>query len=166
MGLFRKKPAQISEHARRLNAEIAALEAQIKQLSSNSTVPGLEGHPHPANSPPDAPRPAPAAGGEPIFEKFDQQKLRREAATNATLGNRREVNAGRFDALVFWRRLQEFFRGPPPANPKLVNYLAAGGIHGLRPLRYEKRVARYRLIFLCGLLMVALWIIVALVRRL
>jgi hypothetical protein len=25
-----------------------------------------------------------------------------------------------------------------------VNYLAAGGVQGLRPLRYEKRVARNR----------------------
>jgi hypothetical protein len=28
-----------------------------------------------------------------------------------------------------------------------VSYLAAGGIQGLRPLRYEKRVARNRFIF-------------------
>jgi len=29
-----------------------------------------------------------------------------------------------------------------------VNYLAAGGVHGLRPMRYEKRVARNRFILL------------------
>ena len=34
MGLFKKKPDQVSERARQLNAEIAALEAQIKKLSS------------------------------------------------------------------------------------------------------------------------------------
>jgi hypothetical protein len=28
-----------------------------------------------------------------------------------------------------------------------VHYLAAGGVQGLRPLRYEKRVARNRFIF-------------------
>jgi hypothetical protein len=36
-----------------------------------------------------------------------------------------------------------------------VNYLAAGGVHGLRPMRYEKRVARNRFI----LLVVALFLI-------
>ena len=45
------------------------------------------------------------------------------------------------------RRLREHFRGPSTTNPKLVSYLAAGGIQGLRPLRYEKRVARNRFIF-------------------
>ena len=33
-------------------------------------------------------------------------------------------------------------------NPKLVNYLAAGSIQGLRPMRYEKRVARNRVLAL------------------
>ena len=39
-------------------------------------------------------------------------------------------------------------RGSPAVNPKLVSYLAAGSIKGLRPLRYEKRIARNRFIFL------------------
>ena len=38
------------------------------------------------------------------------------------------------------------FRGRSAANPKLVSYLAAGSIQGLRPLRYEKRGARNRFI--------------------
>ena len=41
-------------------------------------------------------------------------------------------------------------------NPRLVNYLAAGGVHGLRPLRYEKRVARNRFIALVIILFVIL----------
>jgi hypothetical protein len=46
---------------------------------------------------------------------------------------------------------------PPPSNEKLVNYLAAGGIQGLRPLRYERRVARNRIIFICVVLGLVLW---------
>ena len=38
----------------------------------------------------------------------------------------------------------------PLVNPKLINYLAAGSIQGLRPLRYEKRVARNRFFALAG----------------
>jgi hypothetical protein len=37
-----------------------------------------------------------------------------------------------------------------------VNYLAAGGVHGLRPLRYEKRVARNRFIALVIVIVVVL----------
>jgi len=39
-------------------------------------------------------------------------------------------------------------QGPTGNNPQLVKMLAAGNIHGLRPLRYEKRVARNRFIAL------------------
>jgi hypothetical protein len=42
-----------------------------------------------------------------------------------------------------------------------VNYLAAGSIQGLRPLRYEKRVARNRFIVLAVILLLALWGLIA-----
>jgi cell division protein FtsB len=42
-----------------------------------------------------------------------------------------------------------------------VNYLAAGGIQGLRPMRYEKRVARNRFIALVIILFLTLLGIVA-----
>jgi hypothetical protein len=38
-----------------------------------------------------------------------------------------------------------------------VNYLAAGGVQGLRPLRYEKRVARNRVVLL-ALLFLAIFL--------
>jgi hypothetical protein len=47
-------------------------------------------------------------------------------------------------------------RGPPTTNPKLVNYLAAGSIQGLRPMRYEKRVARNRFLIVVGLVLLVL----------
>ena len=37
-----------------------------------------------------------------------------------------------------------------------MNYLAAGGVHGLRPMRYEKRVARNRFILLVVVLFLIL----------
>jgi hypothetical protein len=47
-----------------------------------------------------------------------------------------------------------------------VNYLAAGSIQGLRPLRYEKRVARNRFLFLVVVLVLVLWgIIVVIFKR-
>ena len=44
-----------------------------------------------------------------------------------------------------WNRIIKNFRKPPVStNPNMVNLLAAGSIQGLRPLRYERRVARNR----------------------
>ena len=53
-------------------------------------------------------------------------------------------------------KVRSFFRAPTTSNPKLVSYLAAGGIQGLRPLRYEKRVARNRFIVFALILLVLL----------
>ena len=62
----------------------------------------------------------------------------------------------KYDLPALFRRLQNHFRGPSTTNPKLVSYLAAGGIQGLRPLRYEKRVARNRFIVFVVFLFLAL----------
>ncbi|NDB74569.1 MAG: hypothetical protein EB141_02800, partial [Verrucomicrobia bacterium] len=45
----------------------------------------------------------------------------------------------------------------PSSNPKLVKLLDSGQIQGLRPLRYERRVARNRFIFLSVLLLAVLY---------
>jgi hypothetical protein len=50
----------------------------------------------------------------------------------------------KYDLPALFNRVRNHFRGPTTSNPRLVNYLAAGGVQGLRPLRYEKRVARNR----------------------
>ena len=60
-----------------------------------------------------------------------------------------------------WKRVKTHFQGPVASNPKLVHYLSAGSIQGLRPLRYEKRVARNRFIVLAAILVLALWGIIA-----
>jgi hypothetical protein len=72
----------------------------------------------------------------------------------------------KYDLPALLRRIRNHFRGPSTTNPKLVSYLAAGGIQGLRPLRYEKRVARNRFIlFFAVLFLVLLGIILTFVRR-
>jgi hypothetical protein len=93
---------------------------------------------------------------EPIFEEVDQDllKARSEAATAPEYIN--ELGVRKYDLPALLRRIREHFRGPSTTNPKLVNYLAAGGIQGLRPLRYEKRVARNRFIFFVVILFLAL----------
>jgi hypothetical protein len=56
-------------------------------------------------------------------------------------------------------------RGPSTTNPKLVSYLAAGGIQGLRPLRYEKRVARNRFIVFVAVLLLLLLGLIKIIHR-
>ena len=67
-----------------------------------------------------------------------------------------ELGVRKYDLPALWHRLRNHFRRPTTTNPRLVNYLAAGGVHGLRPMRYEKRVARNRFIALVGLLFLLL----------
>ena len=165
MAWLRKKPDPISDRARALNDEIARLESQIKQLDAqlqrDQSQPRLRSTALPHGSTVSHPAPAPAAtpapaAEEPIFEEVGQNllKARGEAATTPEHYN--ELGVRKYDLPALLRRVREHFRGPSTTNPKLVSYLAAGGIQGLRPLRYEKRVARNRFIFFVVILFLAL----------
>jgi cell division protein FtsB len=141
MGLFPKKNDPISDRSRALNAEISALEARIKKLHQQVQDPGRPRlrstvYPYgPATPPP---------GGEPVFEEVHQKQLTQSAEPAATAQHFNELGVRKFDLWAVFARLKKQMSGRPPANPKLINYLAAGSIQGLRPLRYEKRVARNR----------------------
>jgi hypothetical protein len=103
---------------------------------------------------------------EPVFENIDQNRLKGPPEEPTTTAHYNELGVRKFDLPAVWRRMRNHFRGPATNNPKLVNYLAAGSIQGLRPLRYEKRVARNRFIFLFIILFIVLWGIIAFfVRR-
>jgi hypothetical protein len=177
MAWFRNKPDPISDRARALNDKIAALEAQIQSLDSQvqrqQAQPRLRSTaiPHAATltyandlgSAPNAPTPAVQ---EPIFEKIDQDRLRTRAEPLTTPDHYNELGVRKYDLPAALQRLRNHFRGPSTTNPKLVSYLAAGGIQGLRPLRYEKRVARNRFIALAVVLfLVLLGLIAAFVKR-
>ncbi len=199
MGFFKKKADPISERAKALNEQIAALEAEIQRLSTN-------GHPSESKAAPSSPaassppaarpkeRPAPPqpklrsttlphahagsavhaqnteAGAEkktveePALEDLNPFRNPAEAvpptAAKPSLGLREA------ESLTVWERVKNNFRSPPTSNPKLVNYLAAGSIQGLRPLRYEKRVARNRFLLFAIALALVLWgLFAALLKR-
>lgn len=183
MGLFKKKPDPISERAKQLTGQIAALESEIKRLAaqkeSGDVV--LPSPPPPAPSPfvaPAAQRPAatpasqprlrstalphgaatpgtPPASQEPIFEEVGQSRLQTEMES-ATPAHYNDLGVRKYDLASAWKRLKNHFKGPVTSNPKLVHYLSAGSIQGLRPLRYEKRVARNRFIFFAVTLLIVL----------
>jgi hypothetical protein len=172
MASSKKKVDPISDKARSLAAEIAALETEIKKLDTqlhrapgpkfrSTTLPRGETVLRAAEKPP-----SPSSlSREPVFEeiKSSPTHVRAESETPDFYN---ELGVRKYDLPALWQRLRNHFRGPTTSNPRLVNYLAAGGVHGLRPLRYEKRVARNRLIFLVGaLFLVLLGIIVVFVRN-
>jgi hypothetical protein len=148
-----KKADPISDRARALNEQIAALQTEIKKLDTqiqrgpsprlrSTTLPHGATLPHAPETP--APPPPPVAR-EPIFEEIKSLKSRVEAETPEHFN---ELGARKYDLPALIQRLRNFFQGPSASNSRLVTYLAAGGVRGLRPLRYEKRVARNRVIAL------------------
>lgn len=104
--------------------------------------------------------PPAATTREPVFEEVDQHRIRTEPEA-ATPDRSNQLDVRKYNLAAFWHRLKTHFRGPPTSNPKLVNYLAAGSIQGLRPLRYERRVARNRFIVLVIILVLVLWGLIA-----
>ena len=185
MGFFKKKVDPISERAKALNDQIAALEAEIQRLSTQRAPE------EPATTP--APS-APARPARPEAPPKSQPKLRSttlphslaasaHAQTVESNSERRPVEEPvledlnpfrdpseamsrsaatpdlglRDDSVSVWERVKNNFRGPATSNPKLVNYLAAGSIQGLRPLRYEKRVSRNRFLLLAVALVLVIW---------
>lgn len=156
MAWFKKKADPISERARALNAEIAALETRIKkfeeQVEQSPSGPRMRSTalPRTVKSPPP---PTPTA---PVFEKVDTKRLMKPVEQETTPDHFNEFGVRKYDLPALLRRLREHFRGPSTNNPKLVSYLAAGGIQGMRPLRREKRIARNRTIALALFLLAVL----------
>lgn len=185
MGLFKRKPDPISERAKLLNEQIAALETEIKKLGEAKEAPPSPFATPPPGPAPSQPRlrstalphaqmtaaaalPAPALSvvpQEPVFEEVDQERIQSQTETG-TAAHYNDLGVRKYDLASAWQRFKNHFRGPVASNPKLVHYLSAGSIQGLRPLRYEKRVARNRFIlFALGLGLALLGLISMLVRR-
>ena len=93
--------------------------------------------------------------------------LKATAATTALPVARRGINDPRFNELgerkfdlgQWWAGMKTHFHRETvgPANPEMVKYLATGSVQGLRPLRFERRIARNRTIGLVAVLVVVLY---------
>jgi hypothetical protein len=156
MAWLKKRSDPISERARALSAEIALLENEIQkldsQLQNGSAQPKLRSTAMPSavSRPEPEPETSPVISSrrteEPIFEDVAPNRLEARTEQPTTPEHYNALGVRKYDLPALFRRIQNHFRGPSTTNPKLVSYLAAGGIQGLRPLRYEKRVARNRFI--------------------
>lgn len=164
MSLLKRRTDPVSERARALNAELGALERQIRQLEAqlqnavpqgrfrSTAIPRGPTVTH-ANQPQNQ---SPPTNHEPVLESVDRAVLEMSLDNLTTPDHFNEFGVRKYDLVALLTRLNRFFRGPTSGNPKLVSYLAAGSIQGPRPLRYEKRVARNRFIALVIVLFVLL----------
>jgi len=144
---FRKKSDPLDSRARTLKDQIASLNAQIQELAEKPRDPASQSDNPPGSDP-----------ANPIFEAMEPLKTALESEdTGSSTAHYNELGVRKYDVGAAFRRWIKHFRGPTANNPKLVSYLAAGSIQGLRPLRYEKRVARNRFILLFLVLLFILW---------
>jgi hypothetical protein len=160
MGPAKKKVDPISDRSRALTDQIAALEAEIKKLDTQlqrAPAPKFRSTaiPHGATvaRTPEPPVPPPPPVHEPVFEEVKSLPDTEETAAPDQFN---DLGIRKYDLPGLFNRIRNHFRRPTTNNPRLVAYLAAGGVHGLRPMRYEKRVARNRFVALVLLLLVVL----------
>ena len=153
------QPDPISERERALTDQISSLEEEIKRLDTQiqrTPTPKLRStaipHSHTVTRKAE-PSPAKPTAEEPVFEEI--KPLKPSTETEAP-DHFNELGVRKYDLPALLQKIRDQFRGPTTNNPRLVNYLAAGGVHGLRPLRYEKRVARNRFILFTAVLFVLL----------
>ena len=164
MGPAKKKNDPISDRSRALNEQIAALESEIQKLDTQlqrAPTPKFRSTaiPHGATVARTHEPPAP----EPVFEEV---KSLRDTEETAAPDQFNELGVRKYDLPGLFNRIRRLFQRPTTSNPRLVAYLAAGGVQGLRPLRYEKRVARNRFIFFtAGLFLLLLGIILVYFRN-
>jgi hypothetical protein len=162
---FKKQPPDpISSRSRELNQEIAELEEKIRRLATQ-----LEASPPPRLRPPALPS---QSGAHPkqekqeiVFEPVDQGRLKSQSSPPAP-EMLNELGTRKVNPSEWLQRIKSLFKGSTTTtNPKLFKYLAAGNIQGLRPLRYEKRVARNRFFLWTAILVLVLWGLVQIFRK-
>lgn len=166
MGWFKhRKPDPVGERGKQLSAEIKQLESQIAALQNRmqgATERPVETGPTPPSpgKPTNPFRPTaqptrPDPQRELVLEPVDLKPLQAvDQPSRPPFRPGKQIHAeGR---VSFLRKVARFFRGPTSDNPKLIRYMAAGNIHGLKPLRYERRVQRNRLVLWVVILAVIL----------
>ena len=102
-------------------------------------------------------KPEPAPPPAPVFEDVDQQRLKGSVPPAPAASPHPELAPRPRDFAATVQNLKRRFGLTPSGNPKLVKLLDSGQIQGLRPLRYERRVARNRFFLLFALLLAVLY---------
>ena len=165
MKLFSRQADPISEREKELARELRALEDQIAELDSE--VRETESRPRVRSTvrPREIPSQNPfASRQEVVFEPVDNEPITEPEPLDVESEHYNELGVRKINLLRVWRRWQQTFRKNPASQSKFVNYLAAGSIQGIRPLRYERRIARNRFVVMFIGLLVILFGIFALLQ--
>jgi hypothetical protein len=137
MSWFRQESDPFSNRSRSLDRQLKTVKEEIEQLSLTLNADVSQDDSHDASSTPTDARRRQGVNNE----------LRRSSLLDLT--------RGLFSKFAFANRS----RGPEESS-KLVNYLSVGSFEGVRPLRYERRIARNRILFFaaCALIVaLGLW---------
>ncbi len=144
MAWFGKRQNALDRRLREIDKELDHLEAQVRRLKhtpARDAAPKTASTAYPGN-PPQAPGPAPAPAPAPPGQGRVSFGTPRQRELWSRHPHEEEVRPPGGSTRPWW---QAFF--PPrqrPADPKLVSYLSTGSFKTMRPLRYERRMARYR----------------------
>jgi len=136
----------MTQREKALSADLVRLEQEIQRLSREKPKPA----PIPKSAEPSS------ATGKGFAAPLPAASARSATGGNTT-GHFNDRGVRKFDFVAFWKSLRNHLSGPTGNNPGMVRMLAAGSLHGLRPLRRERRVARNRFIFLFLTLLAILW---------
>ena len=140
-----------------LDREIQAIQRRISDLSARPLPQART-----KSSAPPSVRPAPQNLATPgSWQNFESSAARPTPAPApvSVAGPRTgpAVPADRFNLVEVWQRWMQRLGGQPRRPSGLVNLMAAGSVHGLRPLRYERKIARRRFLLSLGLLLLLLY---------
>lgn len=149
---FSKKPVDpLMARERELQAELTRLQEEVARLSREEPAPAA---PSPETPPAGSTSASTSASAKPFARPVPSVST---SAGPPPKGHLNEFGGRKYDLSAAWRRLVNHLRGPTANNPGMARMLAAGSIHGLRPLRYERRVARNRFVALFVILLLILW---------
>ncbi|MGA4645179.1 hypothetical protein [Limisphaera sp. 4302-co] len=177
MAFWRKKTDPWRERERALRERIRSLEEEIRQLEARLQVPRAASRTAsaqpPLSRPGDsaAPESGSAPGGEPLERRPSTLSARADTpptgpqpaavpveSPSQTPHLYNEYGQRKYDLPGLWRSLRAKWSEPPPSgSSELVRLLAAGGAPELRPLRYERRIARNRFLALLAMLILVVF---------
>ncbi|MBM3877890.1 MAG: hypothetical protein FJ386_14450 [Verrucomicrobia bacterium] len=159
----------MNDRARDLQEELDAVQAEIERLQGGAPAgPRLRSTALPdgqrvVRSPevPAAPAPAPvttlpAPARVESLPDVAPRALPLAPPARSSAAHYNEFGVRKFDLSGWWQSFKGRAAGPAQTAPGILPLLTAGTLHGLRPLRYEQRVARNRFIGLFLVLLLAL----------
>ncbi|MCX7825280.1 MAG: hypothetical protein N2689_06945 [Verrucomicrobiae bacterium] len=139
MGWFRKKQGLLDRQLRDLEKQLRQIDAQVRQLQ-RSPAKALGKF---------APAPTAARTGHRAFVQPEPGAT--PAQSDLRLPRERDLwsRASPDEQQARPRRREPWWRSllgtkARPSDPRLVSYLSTGSFKTVRPLRYERRMARYR----------------------